>query len=150
MGPDAVLHIRSRLGLTRRGSVGRRPGSVLKEHRQQQLSKGLYRPDAFVFTTGTGAPMHGRNIVERGVTKAANKAGLNKPGLPALSPHDLRHSFASHLIRSGADVYSVSRQLGHARASTTLDVYAHEFAKAQHGETLRQQLAAAFGGAECP
>jgi integrase len=77
--------------------------------------------------------------------KAGDRAGLNPAGKPRLTAHDLRHSFASHLIRAGADVYAVARQLGHARASTTLDVYAHEFAKVQHGETLRQQLATAFG-----
>jgi integrase len=40
--------------------------------------------------------------------------------------------------RAGADVYSVSRQLGHSRASITLDIYAHEFEKAQNGATLRR------------
>jgi site-specific recombinase XerD len=72
------------------------------------------------------------------------RAELNPAGKPTLSAHDLRHSFASHLIRSGADVYAVSRQLGQAKASTTLDVYSHEFAKVQHGAVLRQKLAAAF------
>ncbi len=52
---------------------------------------------------------------------------------------------ASHLIRAGADVYSVARQLGHSRASVTLDVYAHEFEKVSNGQALRQQLATAFG-----
>jgi hypothetical protein len=39
----------------------------------------------------------------------------------------------------------VSRQLGHARASTTLDLNAHEFVKTKNGAALRQQLAHAFG-----
>jgi site-specific recombinase XerD len=47
------------------------------------------------------------------------------------------------LIRAGADVYSVSRQLGHSRASVTLDIYAHEFEKVRKAQ-LGQQFAAAF------
>jgi integrase len=39
--------------------------------------------------------------------------------------HDLRHFYASGLIRSGCDVVTVQRALGHASASTTLTVYAH-------------------------
>jgi integrase len=85
-----------------------------------------------------------RSTCERGIGKAGDRAGLNPEGKPKLTAHDLRHSFASHLIRVGADVYSVSRQLGHARASVTLDVYAHEFEKVKNGDALRQQLAAAF------
>ena len=58
----------------------------------------------------------------------------------------LRHSFASHLIRAGIDPVRVSKQLGHARVSITLDVYAHEFER-QHGDDLREQLTARGFGA---
>jgi hypothetical protein len=40
--------------------------------------------------------------------------------------------YGSHLVLSGLDVVRVSRQLGHARPSITLDVYSHEFEQAQH------------------
>ncbi len=43
-------------------------------------------------------------------------------------PHDLRHYFASVLIRSGASVKVVQARLGHSSAKTTLDVYGHLFA----------------------
>ncbi|MDN4489248.1 tyrosine-type recombinase/integrase [Demequina sp. SYSU T00068] len=47
-------------------------------------------------------------------------------GLPhALRLHDLRHFYASSLIASGENVLTIQRRLGHARASTTLDVYGH-------------------------
>jgi integrase len=91
--------------------------AVLKEHRKTLLAHRLYQADGYVFVTANGGPLYCRNVADRGVGKAAKNAGLNREGLPALTAHDLRHSFASHLIRAGADVYSVSRQLGHARAS---------------------------------
>jgi site-specific recombinase XerD len=118
---------------------------ILREHRRTQLEAGLYRPEGLVFCTQTGAPMSQRNVSARGIGKAADRAGLNPEGTQCLSAHDLRHSFASHLIRAGVDVYSVSRQIGHARASITLDVYAHEFEKVRNGAALRQQLATVFG-----
>jgi integrase len=118
--------------------------TILCEHRKEALAKGLYRAGGFVFCSSAGTPFYGRNVAERGIGKAGDRAGLNPEGKPKLTAHDLRHSFASHLIRAGVDVYSVSRQLGHARASTTLDVYSHEFERAKNGEALRQQLATAF------
>ena len=58
-------------------------------------------------------------------------AGQRGEGAPPLAlmddgAHDLRHTYGSHLVRQGLDVVRISRQLGHARPSITLDVYAHE------------------------
>jgi integrase len=51
-----------------------------------------------------------------------------KAGVPEWAkPHDLRHYFASTLIRSGASVKVIQARLGHASAKTTLDVYGHLF-----------------------
>jgi integrase len=47
--------------------------------------------------------------------------------LPKVTFHGLRHTHASALIAAGVDVLTVSRRLGHANASTTLNVYAHLF-----------------------
>jgi hypothetical protein len=49
-------------------------------------------------------------------------------------------------VRSGLDIVRVSRQLGHARPSITLDVYAHEVEAAQHADDLQAKLTASFGG----
>lgn len=69
-------------------------------------------------------------------------AGLNKEGQVPLRFHDLRHTFASHLVIDiKLDVAHVSRILGHTRPSVTLDVYTHLYHQAQHAESIRERMA---------
>lgn len=51
------------------------------------------------------------------------KRFMKANGLPDMSPHDLRHSCATLLLGSGADIKSVQEILGHSNASTTLNFY---------------------------
>ena len=67
-------------------------------------------------------------------------------GQPRLTLHDLRQTYGSHLVRQGGDVVTVSRQMGHARPSITLDVYSHEFAAVQHQASVAAKLTDAFAG----
>ena len=50
---------------------------------------------------------------------------LAEAGLPQMRFHDLRHTAASLMLNHGIPVIVVSRRLGHAKASTTLDIYGH-------------------------
>jgi integrase len=82
----------------------------------------------YVFATATGTPLGFRNVERRALRRAAENAKLNQEGQLPLRFHDLRHTFASHLIIDiQLDVAHVSRILGHTRPSVTLDVYTHLF-----------------------
>jgi integrase/recombinase XerD len=73
----------------------------------------------FVFLTRSGRPMSRGDAWKR-VKRAAARSGLS----PDISPHTLRHSFATHLVEGGADLRSVQEMLGHASIRTT-EVYTH-------------------------
>lgn len=76
-------------------------------------------PDSRVFLGDRKAPLSA-SFVELRMKRYLAEAGL--PG--DLSPHKLRHSFATHLLDAGADLRSVQEMLGHASLSTT-QIYTH-------------------------
>ena len=63
--------------------------------------------------------------VQLGTAYKRHKQILKKLGLPSIRFHDLRHTFATHSIRSGVDAKTLSNILGHTNASFTLDTYTH-------------------------
>jgi tyrosine recombinase XerD len=86
-------------------------------HERPNLLRG--RPSPFVFLGPTGRPLT-RQAVWKLVRRRALAAGLGK----RVSPHTLRHTFATHLLGGGADLRIVQTLLGHADIGTT-QVYTH-------------------------
>jgi integrase len=118
--------------------------ALLKRHK---LASPHTNPNDYVFHTATGTPLSARNAQRRGLTRAANHAGLNTENQPQLRVHDLRHTFASHLIIDlKLDIPNVSRILGHARPSITLDTYTHLFNQANHANEIRERMAQSHFG----
>lgn len=97
--------------------------AVLKEWQHEQavlfLGQGIPR-NGFCFTQDNGAMMN-----PQAPTAYLSRFG-EKYGFPDIHPHLLRHTMASLSIANGADIVSVSKKLGHAEVSITLDVYSHE------------------------
>lgn len=100
-------------------------------------------PWGLVLSTRTGG------AVRRGRLWQSWDAGKRAADLPQwATPHDCRHFYASVLIRSGLDVKTVQRRLGHRSAVTTLDTYSWLWP--DHADRTREAIEDAFSGAWDP
>ena len=115
-----VLRLTGKGRKTRVVPAGRRAAEALTnwiEGGRRQLANASTTRE--VFLTRSGKPLDRTNAWRR-IQAAALRAGLSQ----SISPHTLRHSFATHLIEGGADLRSVQEMLGHASIRTT-EVYTH-------------------------
>ena len=97
---------------------------VLREHRAAQVEYRLslgpaYADHGLVFPSATGRPTDDSNL------RQTFRRLLRQAELPAIRFHDLRHTAATLMLRSGVHPKVVSERLGHATVSITLDTYSH-------------------------
>ncbi|MBP2649782.1 MAG: xerD 7 [Firmicutes bacterium] len=99
------------------GSIAARCVHEYMQRGRQKLVRTYEEPSLFV-------NHHGNRLTRQGfwkiIKKYAMEASINKD----ITPHTLRHSFATHLLENGADLRSVQEMLGHADISTT-QIYTH-------------------------
>lgn len=99
------------------GQVARDRVRHYLDHVRPVLLKGRPSRSLFVSRRGTAVT---RQAFWKLLRLRARRAGIAKP----ISPHMLRHSFATHLLAGGADLRSVQAMLGHANLATT-QIYTH-------------------------
>lgn len=98
--------------------VGRHALAALEDWRRE--SAAFSRGDSrYIFTTAKGTPL-GIRAIQKRIGERAVSQGLGQH----VHPHQLRHSFASHILESSGDLRAVQELLGHANLSTT-QIYTH-------------------------
>ena len=101
----------------------------------------VVRPGGYLFPgRDPGRPIS-HSAVQRACKAALRRSGLTK----RISPHSLRHSFATHLLEAGADVRTIQILLGHSHLSTTAR-YTHVSMARLHGTASPLDRLPLFGG----
>ncbi len=152
-----VLYVRRSLEETRWGLAFKEPktgrsravamppqvAEALRRHRKAQLEERLQQGPAWqdydlVCPAANGAPWWPSNF-----RREFERFWRTLP-VPPFTFHALRHTHATHLIRSGADIRTVAARLGHSTPTLTLNTYGHELPGAQE-EAVRRLVDRLWG-----
>jgi integrase/recombinase XerD len=114
---SGILTCKGKGGKTRRVPIGKSAVEWMKSYLALRRKKENIEINN-LFVTSSGKPIN-RQMIFLFIKEYAEKIGLED-----VSPHTLRHSFATHLIQHQADIRAVQQLLGHADISTT-QIYTH-------------------------
>lgn len=110
---DAVVRVFGKGRKERLVPLGRIAADILQKYLKQRSPAAVAAGDA-LFLNARGGRLSARSLSTL-VKKYGLSAGLQKP----LTPHAVRHSFATHLLQNGADLRVIQELLGHSSLSTT-------------------------------
>ena len=117
---EQKIHIKNAKG--KKDRIVMLPNSVLA---MLENYRALYPGKDYVFEGQFAGAHYSKGSVQKVMAGALEKSGLSKKG----SVHNLRHSFATHLIEAGIDVRYIQELLGHSSIKTTM-IYTHVSNKA--------------------
>ncbi|WP_366509534.1 site-specific integrase [uncultured Limosilactobacillus sp.] len=126
---------------TRSGLIGRNfiPLKTAHSYRAVTIPKHFFKDllkikapgDGFVFLTVSSQPMES-SVASYPLHSLLDRLGISAPSFHF---HSLRHSHVTLLLTNGVDIYAISRRLGHADLSVTLNTYAYLIDEKQKSET---------------
>ncbi len=112
------LELNDSVGWVRSGKGSKDRIFLLSDNLVKDFEKHMNLNQEYLFT-GRNGKLSAR-AVQKIVREAAERAGIRKQ----ISPHTLRHSFATHLLENGTDIRKIQKLLGHSNLQTT-QIYAH-------------------------
>ena len=118
---ERFLTVRGKGNKERAVPLSRRAIDALTAFDAERVRLSPDDDNPYLFASGGAAGHLSRQVFARDLKGLAARAGLKTA---AISPHVLRHAFASHLLQNGADLRAVQEMLGHADISTT-QIYTH-------------------------
>ena len=113
------LNIQEKIGWVRGGKGKKDRVFMLSDKLIEQLRPFMVKHSNYLYILSKEDPLTTRNI-QKIVKHASKKAGFSKK----ITPHTLRHSFATHLLEAGTDIRYIQELLGHSNLSTT-QIYTH-------------------------
>jgi integrase/recombinase XerC len=116
-----VIHVRAKGKKHRQSPIGQTALNAINNYRRLRAAdpRSVNFDQQALFVNKHGQRLSTRSV-RRKLDKYLAEAGMD----PTISPHTLRHSFATHMLNNGADLRSVQELLGHQSLSTT-QVYTH-------------------------